>query len=178
MSYISLQHTQFPVGPIDVNEAISFEQGCKSGDIEFDGKNVKINEPWVYVAHWHIPSRFVEDKYGDAPGYGRIRNILISLTKNGKIIGRSVTNVDERRNLDYDEKQEYSEIVSCVTIFRVDSSGANIALKNHSSWAIEVPTQANAERCPVCAGGSFAVYRIDDYDPCDDDCDDDDYSNC
>ena len=99
-----------------------------------------------------------------------------SLTKNGKIIGRSVTNVDERKNDDYDKYQEYSEIVSGVSIFRVGECGANIALKNHSQWPIEVPTQDNGRNCPVCAGGSFAVYKIDDYEPCDDD--DDDYGCC
>ena len=43
-----------------------------------------------------IPARFVESCREKAPGTGRERNILISLTKNGKIIGRSVTNVDEK----------------------------------------------------------------------------------
>ena len=168
MSYIFLQHTQIPVGNIGVNQAISFELGIRGEGMEFDGKNIEITEPGVYVAHWHIPARFVEHCREKAPGTGRERNILISLTKNGKIIGRSVTNVDERKNHDYDKYQEYSEIVSGVSIFRVGECGANIALKNHSQWPIEVPTQDNGRRCPVCAGGSFAVYKIDDYEPCDD----------
>ena len=60
MSYIFLQHTQFPVGNIGVNQAISFELGIRGEGMEFDGQNIKITEPGVYVAHWHIPARFVE----------------------------------------------------------------------------------------------------------------------
>lgn len=175
--YVSLKHKMYGDTNVKPNHKISFDGISTGGCIQSDGTIHTIKENGVYIVHFHLPVTFTSPHTGLDDEH---ENILISLfsSKQG-IIGTAATNVDEDSSDGSDggnhpEEHEYAEMVSGTYIFTA-KKGEKLSLVNHSKAPINVLLLDNSatSRCSaVCGGASATLYKIGDYNPCYNPCDD------
>ncbi|MGL5330206.1 MAG: hypothetical protein ACRDD7_13125 [Peptostreptococcaceae bacterium] len=146
-SFMFSQQSNFPIGPLKLNQPIYLPVIYSSYDIQnISAGCIAINTPGVYVAVWSIPVRVLSNPL--------LESLDIVITLNNITTG----NILSKSSVTVNNELPHTLVGTC--IFCTNSNYNIVQLVNCSKHEIVVPLQSGAGVNPISSGASLIFFRI------------------